>query len=99
MSRLPLTFALLTLAPALAQAKVSFQPATLPYVTLSAPGYTARAEVRPAVTYPESGPNVGPYFQFSPSQIRVVLDRPDGSLSFPPTCRPLTSRSRPCRTG
>lgn len=75
MRRLSLTFALLTLSPALAQEKVSFQPVPLPYVTLSAPGYAVRAEVRPAVTYPESGPNVGPYFQFSPSQIRVVLDR------------------------
>lgn len=75
MRRLSLTFALLTLSPALAQEKVSFQPVPLPYVTLSAPGYAVRAEVRPAVTYPESGPNVGPYFQFSPSQVRVVLDR------------------------
>lgn len=75
MSRLLLAFALLTLSPALAQAKVSFQPAPLPYVTLSAPVYTVQAEVRPAVTYAESGPNVGPYFQFSPSQVRVVLDR------------------------
>ena len=34
-----------------------------------------RAEVRPAVVYSESGPNVGPYFQFSPAQVRVVLDK------------------------
>lgn len=47
----------------------------LPHVTLSAPGYAVRAEVRQAVTYPESGPNTGPYFQFSPAQIRVLLDQ------------------------
>lgn len=51
------------------------QAAPLPHVTLRAPGYALRAEVRPAVVYPESGPYVGPYFQFSPAQVRVVLDR------------------------
>lgn len=74
MPRRSLFIALLTLAPASAQT-LSRQAAPLPYVTLSAPGYAVRAEVRPAVTYPESGPNVGPYFQFSPAQVRIVLDK------------------------
>ncbi|MBB5233300.1 hypothetical protein [Deinococcus budaensis] len=52
------------------------QAAPLPHVTLKAPGYTVQTEVRKAVVYPESGPNVGPYFQFSPAQVRVVLNRP-----------------------
>ncbi|SEI99205.1 hypothetical protein SAMN04488058_10337 [Deinococcus reticulitermitis] len=62
-------------APASAQT-LKTQPAPLPRVTLSAPGYAAQAEVRKAVVYPESGPNVGPTFQFSPAQVRVTLNRP-----------------------
>ncbi len=70
MRRLAPLLALLTLTPATAQTP-SGQATLLPYVTLSAPGYTVRAEVRPAVTDLANGP----YFQFSPAQVRVVLNR------------------------
>lgn len=52
------------------------QGAPLPHVTLKSLGYSVQAEVRKAVVYPESGPKVGPYFYFSPAQVRVVLNRP-----------------------
>ena len=75
MRRSSLLLGLLTLSTAGAQERLVKQAAPLPHVTLSAPGYAVRAEVRPAVVYPESGPNVGPYCQFSPAQVRVVLDK------------------------
>lgn len=71
-----LVLSLLSLSAAGAQERLVRQAAPLPYVTLSAPGYSVRAEVRPAVVYPESGPNIGPYWQFSPAQVRVVLSPP-----------------------
>lgn len=72
MNRLSLALAFLTLAPATATAAaqtLSKQAAPLPHVTLSAPGYAARAEVRRAVTTSENT------MFFSPAQVRVVLDR------------------------
>ena len=71
-----LVLSLLSLSAAGAQERLVRQAAPLPYVTLSAPGYSVRAEVRPAVVYPESGPDIGPYWQFSPAQVRVVLSPP-----------------------
>lgn len=62
--------------PLLAGAAGSALAAPLPYFTLSAPGYTVRAEVRRAVTPPETGPQAGAYFDFSPAQVRAVLRRP-----------------------
>lgn len=47
----------------------------LPSLTLSAPGYTVRAEVHRAVAPPASGPQAA-YFDFSPAQVRAVLRRP-----------------------
>lgn len=69
----PLSLALAATAPA---QTLGTQAAPLPRLTLSAPGYTVQAEVRKAVVYPESGPNVGPYFYFSPAQVRATLNRP-----------------------
>lgn len=67
---------MVALAPAASAQTLKTQAAPLPRVTLQAPGYAAQAEIRKAVVYPESGPNVGPYFQFSPAQVRVTLNRP-----------------------
>ncbi|MDL2345047.1 hypothetical protein QOL99_12920 [Deinococcus sp. MIMF12] len=75
MRRAALLLALLMASPVSAQSRPG-QTALLPYVTLQAPGYAVRAEVRPTLIYPESVPNAGPYWYLSPAQVRVVLDPP-----------------------